>query len=409
MTPRLIAILLAALATAGGCVERVNAPLPVDRDLAAQAGQWQAAPSFGGHAELEIESDDPWERRFGAGTFETVSGVDVTADEVWVCDLGISRLQVFDYDGNLLRTLGSGIPVKGTAPDDRELFRFMEEVGAVENPFEQSAAGRRWIGAEREHFIAADVYVQDSGYVIADQAHTGIESHAKRQPGFVSIPLDPGQPVTRLPNVDPGWPAYIDGEGQLYAGSDPLRNIVTLFAPARPEGNPAKTLGGNPTMSNVMSALFAPADHPIPYPQLLLSAGQASGEPGKFNDPGGVAIAFDKTIACDSGNRRIQVFEARADEEYFWGKLLRVIDARNEEGDRRFVVPRDVAVAPDGRIYVLDSARQEVVELSPKFDRLGVVAGGFGDAYALDISPDGRHIFVTDRGSDIVRHYVRVD
>lgn len=392
-----------------GCVERVDAPLPVNRDLAAQAGQWQDAGSFGGHAELEIDSADPWERRFDSGTFETIAGVEATQAEVWVCDIGISRLQVFDFEGRLLRTLGSGVPIKGTAPDDRELFRFMEEVGQTENPFERTAEGLRWVGAEREHFIAADVYVQDTGYVIADQARTGIESHARRQPGIVSIPFDPTQPVIRLPGVEPGWWSYVDGAGSYFTASDPLRNIVMLFAPARPEGNPSKTLGGNPTMSNVMSALFAPADYPIPYPQLLLSAGQASGTPGKFNDAGGVAIAFDKTMACDSGNRRIQVFEARADEEYFWGKLLRVIDARDEQGRQRFVVPRDIEIASDGRVYVLDTARQEVVELSPRFERLGVVAKGFGDAYALDLSPDGRHLFVTDRGSDTVHHYARVD
>jgi hypothetical protein len=165
-------------------------------------------------------------------------------------------------------------------------------------------------------------------------------------------------------------------------------------------------LGDRPVAQDVMSASYDDPESPL-YVQLLERAGKASGEPGKFNRAGGVAIAYDKLIACDTRNQRIQVFDARADDEFFWAKLLRIIEAQTPQGTQRFVEPADIDVAPDGHMFLLDSARQEVVELSPTFDRLGVVGSGYGQAYAVDVSPDGNHIFVTDRGDDKVHHYVR--
>ena len=61
-----------------------------------------------------------------------------------------------------------------------------------------------------------------------------------------------------------------------------------------------------------------------------LSQGAGAGQqrqqrPGKFTSLGGIALAFDKLVACDSSNYRLQVFEARRSDSAHWGKLIRVI------------------------------------------------------------------------------------
>lgn len=405
-----------------GCVERVDAPLPVDRNLAAQAGHWSEAGSFGGNASLTVESEDPWQRRFDDGTFVHISGVDSTKDEVWVCDIGISRIQVFDYEGRYLRSYGSGIPVSGAAwkdgkpvdgtrPSDAELLRLVNESHDAHNEFEDSATGARWVGTERENFIASDVLVLPYGYLMADWAKTGIYDQARRQPGIVSVPLD-GRAVTRFEGTEPGWQSFICGDraGKHFAASDPLRNAVYVWEPGRKEGQKFRKSNQEARMADVMDALYRSSDSPLPFQWMQQRASKAGGAPGEFNHISGVAIAFDKVLACDMDNHRIQVIEPRGDDEFYFGKVMRVIEANEPDGKPRFVRPRDIDVdLQSGHMYVLDEERQEVAELSPTFERLGVVASGFGSAQMLDLSPDGRHLFVTDRHDNKVHHYVRGD
>jgi hypothetical protein len=404
------------------CVERVDAPLPVDKQLAVQAGHWSEVASFGGNAALSVDSPDAWQRRYDDGTFNYISGVDSTADEVWVCDIGISRIQVFDYEGHFLRSYGSGIPtlgvqfahgkcVDGTRPSDAELLRLTNESHNSRNAFEESADGKRWIGTERENFMASDVLVQPYGFIMADWAKTGVYDQAARAPGVISVPLD-GRAVTRFDGPDPGWPSFIAGgdDGRHFAASDPPRNALYLWEPARKEGLKYRKSNHEVQMAEVMDSLYRTANSPLPFQYMQQRASKAGGEVGQFNHISGVAVAFDKVLACDMENRRIQIVEARGDDEFFFGKVMRVIDALKENGQQRFERPRDIDVDLNtGHMYVLDDERQEVVELSPKFDRLGVVAKGFGSAQMIDLSPDGRHLFITDRHDNKVHEYVRSD
>jgi hypothetical protein len=408
---RILCVLCASVVISG-CVERVDAPLPVDRRLAAEAGSWTAAGTFGGTAELVTTSDDPWERRFDDGTFLRLSGLDTTADEVWVCDTAISRIQVFDYDGNFQRSYGSGVPIDEVRPSDAELLRLTNASRKATNDFEQSANGQRWIGSEAEHFIAADVVVTADSYVIADQAKTGIYTSAKRAPGVVSLPLDGGRAPLRMEGVEPGWPSYVNAsrDGRHFAASDPLRNALYIWEPGRETGPPVRKTNQQVTLEDVMEAMYRSSSNPLPYRMMMQRISKAGGLPGEFDGIGGVVVAFDKVVACDTNNSRLQVFEPRGDDEFYFGKVIRVIDPFTPAGKPRFVAPRDIDIdGESGRVYVLDTDRQEVVELSPTFDRLGVVARGFQGAYALDLSPDGRHLFVSDRPSGLVHHYVRSD
>ena len=138
--------------------------------------------------------------------------------------------------------------------------------------------------------------------------------------------------------------------------------------------------------------------------------GPAAGGARHARPLGGVAIAFDKLIACDTGNHRLQVFDARREDFAKWGKLIRVVPAHKRDGAVRFEAPRDVDVDSDGTVFVLDTGRLEVAVLSPRFERLGSFGGDqLLEPFALDASPDGRHCFVTDRRHNQVHHYVRGD
>jgi hypothetical protein len=398
-------LLLAALAPlACGCMERVDADLKVAAGAAEQASKWEAAGSFGGDAVETVSSADPWEVRFAPDGFVRISGVCATGGEVWVADLGISRIQVFGEDGTFKRSYGRGMPLRGTMLTDKEFLRDYDQHRRRKDGWE-GHGGAVWIGAEAELFMAADVTVSQQGFYIADWAKSSGTTQADRTPGIVLHHFD-GTPPTRFPSINSGWPHYVDFENGLIVTSDALLNTVYMNTPNE---SPQLKVFGTPASFDNMLRAKEQAQDPRQLIQALYGAGQASGEPGKFYNPGGLVVAYDKLIVCDTGNRRIQIFETRKDDEFYYGRLLRVVTAQDSRGHVRFEEPRDIDIAPDGRMYILDTVRQEVVELSPTFERLGVVAKGFGNAYAIDLTDDGRGLFVTDRGDNSVHHYVRVD
>jgi DNA-binding beta-propeller fold protein YncE len=157
----------------------------------------------------------------------------------------------------------------------------------------------------------------------------------------------------------------VDSEGRVYV-SDSLCHCVWIFTPT---GALISRLGG---------------------------LGQ---EPSRFRDPSGVAVGpKGRVYIADSGNRRIQVFDAIGNWIAAWGgpdedfldtpigidvdphgnvwvadagsAFIRVLTPTGAplfefggpgDGPGRFRTPVDVAVAPDGRVYVVDEER-EVVE-----------------------------------------------
>ena len=136
----------------------------------------------------------------------------------------------------------------------------------------------------------------------------------------------------------------------------------------------------------------------------------ASRAPAKFDGLHGLCVAFNKILVCDTNNARIQVFDAKTEDRFYWGKLLRIIPARQPRGFPRFDLPRDVDVSNQGDIYVLDIGRREVAVLNSRFERLGSFGQGvLSMPWALDLSDDGRHCYVTDLQGNQVHHFVRQD
>ncbi|MCH7472948.1 hypothetical protein IIA79_08365, partial [bacterium] len=367
---------------------------------------WELAGKFGGQAKVSVKSDDPWEVRYAPGGFVDIAGVCATSDEVWVCDLGISRIQVFDFDGRVLRTIGSGVPMEGTLLTDAELYREYEDFERGTDVWWQDQEGARWVGQEESLFRAADVVVGKDGFWIADWVKTQGFLRAKRYSSVIYFPSN-GEPEA-LPGTQFVWPAYLAWDGKLLAATEPRGNGMLLFLTAE-ENKPSKKVGGTVEFRKVMEVQLELRGHPR-YQELHFRAASAGLEPGSFYGLGGVAVAFDKVVACDMSNRRLQVFEARRDDEYYWGKVIRIIAANTPAGKRRFENPKDVDISAEGDIFVLDIGRLEVGILNSRFERVGGFARGeLVEPHALDISDDGKHCFITDNRTNQVLHYARRD
>jgi len=103
---------------------------------------------------------------------------------------------------------------------------------------------------------------------------------------------------------------------------------------------------------------------------------------------GDVAFAPDGSFyVVESGNQRVQRFGPQRDFVTMWGS--------KGEADGQFLDPIGAAVAPDGNVYVADDQRDDVQVFDPDgaflfaFGGEGSGPGQIGDAGFLDIAADG--------------------
>jgi hypothetical protein len=405
MRRTLVLLALAGCALFAGCLQRVDADLPTQAQRADALVKWVQVGKFGGNATISVQSTDPYAVRYAPGGFVSIAGVCATEKEVWVCDLGVSRIQVFDFNGNYLRAYGAGVPIKGTLVTDERLLYETQHPKEIGQTWEKGL-GQRWVGAEREFFKVADVQVTPTGYWAADQVMTTPGQQALRSPGVYFVPFDGGA-IIRESGAKPPWQGFIGLGGSILAASVPTMNHVELVDVSKspPRG---KSLGSQPNFLTMMQLKTGYGKDPM-YIQMERKITGASADPAKFNHPCGVAVAFEKVVICDMYNHRLQVFDGRNRGEY-WGRLLRVISPRKIDGSTRFDSPQDIDISANGQVFVLDAARDEVALLSSDFERLGSFARKeIALPWALDLSDDGRHCFITDQRTNTVYHYAAQD
>lgn len=392
-------LVLAAVLLLGGCLERTT-----QKETSTGVAQgWHMAGKFGGTAVVSQPSDDPLKVRYAPGGFKLVSGLDVTANEVWVCDLDISRIQIFDYDGNLKRTIGSGIDAAAVLPTDREDYEEAAHYNHLSSTLWEDKNGQPWNGTFRSNFRAADISVQPDGYWLVDQTRTSAVRNPIRKPGVYFIPNEGD--VTSLDTDKLVWPARIATDGSSLAVSDYRGNNLDLYnLTTDPVHIQYVQRGG--TFNSMMAVEITFANSPQYLAQhFRFAAGSAAA--GSTYMPGGMAFAFGKFAVCDTLNRRVQLFEARTTNAN-WSKVIREIGAQDRNGEKRFQVPKDIDIAVDGTVFICDSNAAEIVVLDPSFKRLGAFGHGeLVEPYAVALSPDGRDCFVTDRRYNMVYHYAK--
>ena len=159
----------------------------------------------------------------------------------------------------------------------------------------------------------------------------------------------------------------IDDEGRIYV-SDPLCHCVWIFAPT---GELVNRLGG------------------------------LGDEPSRFRTPAGVAVGNKgRVLVADSGNRRIQVFDPLGNWIASWGS----------PSDSLFLEPTGIDVDSEGRVYIADRATANISIFTPEGRRV-FTFGGKGDGPGMfrapvdiAVAPEG-HVFVVDQERETVERY----
>jgi uncharacterized protein (TIGR03663 family) len=161
----------------------------------------------------------------------------------------------------------------------------------------------------------------------------------------------------------------------------------------------------------VAPAVLEPVEIQDPYASkmTLLEAdrvlGQSGTAPGQLKLPRDLAVAPDGTLyIADTGNHRIQHLTADGEVLQTWGQFADV--ANGEAPGGTFNEPWGIAVAPDGSVYVADTWNNRVQHFSADGRFLGMF-GTFGQAEtpqafwgprAVAVDSAGR-LFVADTGN----------
>jgi len=170
----------------------------------------------------------------------------------------------------------------------------------------------------------------------------------------------------------------------------PVHQVVDLHYP--PQGGPV-----------FARALLVPADQ-VGH-QAAVAAAPPSGEPlwsgghgfnpGQFDTPKGLARGPQGDFyVADTGNNRIQKFDAKGAFVAAWGQL--------GDGPGSFREPTAIAVDPDGDLHVVDTWNSRVQKLSPDGRVLRIYAPpkGFFGPRGITIAKD--RVYVTDGGKNLV-------
>jgi DNA-binding beta-propeller fold protein YncE len=150
----------------------------------------------------------------------------------------------------------------------------------------------------------------------------------------------------------------------------------------------------------------------------------ASGMGARFNKPYGIAVRPDgKIVVADYGNNVIRLLEMSGSMHTLTGNLQPGhVDGPVETA--RFAAPQDVAVTADGTIFVADSDNHVIRRIGTD-GMVTTVAGNGNKGYVdhddpmqaefyglegIDVSPDGRRLYVADgdRGEGTPFHRIRV-
>src|SRR5438132_11507469 len=207
----------------------------------------------------------------------------------------------------------------------------------------------------------------------------------------------------------------VDGPFNLLAtASSGLAVSYTVFSgPATVSGSLVTLTGAGMVSIRASQAgnnTFAPAP-PVSQTFTVFAAGAspttflkqigATGAPnGDFNIPYGVAVDSNQNLyVVDTGNQRIQVFDATGNFKFTFG--------RSGSGNGQFSLPRGIAVDSSQNIYVTDTSNNRI----QVFDSAGNFKFTFGSAGAGNgqlaapqgIAADNQNIYVADTNNNRIQ------
>jgi DNA-binding beta-propeller fold protein YncE len=147
--------------------------------------------------------------------------------------------------------------------------------------------------------------------------------------------------------------------------------------------------------------------------QASLVIGQEGVAPGEFFRPRDIALAPDGTIyVADTANHRVQHLNQDGEVLDVWGSYANRLEGEAPGGT--FNEPWGIDVAPDGTVYVADTWNHRVQWFTPDGEFLGMFGQeGYGDSAGAfwgprDVAVDSAgRVYVSDTGNKLIKVFDR--
>jgi uncharacterized protein (TIGR03663 family) len=289
---------------------------------------------------------------------ELTSPTGATVDSrgrVYVADTGNHRIQLYDAEGQLIRTMGS-------QGDGRT--EFYEPRGLAVDADDNLYVADTW--------NARIVKYDAEGNWLASWGSGNQELPEGRQ-ATITDGTAAGNAAAPLGFFGPRGMA-IDAQGNVYIADTGNKRIVVTDG----EGN------------------------------FLYQFGYAGNEPGAFNEPTGVAIdAQGNLYVADTWNGRVQIFAPQGDGQV---SPVPIANWRVRGWQPDTYDDPSIGVAPSGQVYVSIPSRNEVLAANLRGETLLRWGGAGDDPAALNspsgiaVGPDGG-VYVVDRQSNRVLRF----
>ena len=375
---RLLPVAALVLLTAG-----LLCSCPVDPKLSSrermEVGPREFIRSFGGQG-MEV------------GHFLSISGIAAADGVVEVADAGLARVQLFDYEGNFMRAIGSGIKLEGLLPNLNELYSRLSET-------EEELYPEAVVQAMREHtfFRALDVGFYDGELFVLNSLYSRLDrERAILKPAALRFDLEGNfLGEVSLPSVQVSFFA-VDPAAHRLAVNDDLSNSLILVDVPTERTVFYAGVQDHTDMRGLIYQLQR-VDDPERQSRIYRDWTHAGSGQDRFDSICGVAIYRDKVLAVDRNNRRVKIYSERGD-------LLGIVNDREPGRPRIFAEPLDVEVSPEGVVFLSDSSElvHGVLVLSPELKpRYAITHPDISIPGYLALSPEG-YLFLTDVGTQKV-------
>jgi tripartite motif-containing protein 71 len=137
--------------------------------------------------------------------------------------------------------------------------------------------------------------------------------------------------------------------------------------------------------------------------EIVAEWGDSGSANGQFHFPRGVAVdAGGRVYVSDSGNHRIQVFDANGIYQFQWGD--------SGSGNGQFRYPWHLAVGPGGNVYVVDMENHRIQEFASdgtylsQWGTYGTGNGQFNYPWGVAVDAAG-NVYVTDSHNHRVQKF----
>lgn len=220
---------------------------------------------------------------------------------------------------------------------------------------------------------------------------------------FTPAPVQPSQlGSTYLLVTGPNQPQTLnigvsDMNGQLAPGYSPTSTFEEFCGDPPAGVNPSVAF---PDMNRVFVVEYAVwLGEPSPPVFTFVSSGSGGDCPRQFNAPTAIAEGNNRVYVVDSGNCRIMVLDSAGnfmESEHFGCR---------GSGPGEFLYPMDIAIGPDGQIYVADTGNSRVQQFNRNREFVGAFEVPSLDPYggsrptSINVQKDGT-LRVTDAANN---------